>query len=64
MSENGNTKKGTEHWKNIFVKWVNETKQEKVLEEYGCETLDKILSKFYAELRKGAKTERITSRIR
>ena len=52
MSENENNKKRTECWKNVFVKWANERKQETNLEEYGCETLDKTLSKFYAELRK------------
>ncbi|XP_078361597.1 uncharacterized protein KIAA1958-like [Oculina patagonica] len=52
MSENANTKKSTEHWKNVFVKWATERKQEKSLEEYDCEALDKTLSQFYAELRK------------
>ena len=44
MSENENTKKCTEYWKNVYVKWANERKQETNLEEYGCETLDKTLS--------------------
>ena len=52
MSENENTIKSTEYWKNVFLKWANERKQETNLEEYGYETLDKTLSKFYAELRK------------
>jgi len=30
-SENENTKKSTEHWKNVFVKWANERKQKQNL---------------------------------
>ena len=37
------------------MKWTNERKQEKDLEEYDCKTFDKTLPKFYAELRKAAK---------
>jgi len=51
-SENENTKKSTEHWINVFVKWANERKQKQNLEEYEIEALDKALSQFYAELRK------------
>ena len=51
-SENENTKKSTEHWKNVFVKWANERKQKQNLEDYEIEALDNALSQFYAELRK------------
>lgn len=52
MSENENTKKSTEYWRNVFKKWASERKQETNLEEYEHEALDKTLSKFYAEVRK------------
>ena len=51
-SENENTKKSMEHWKNVFVKWANERKQKQNLEEYEIEAHDKALSQFYAKLRK------------
>ena len=53
-SENENTTKSTEHWKNVFVKWANERKKKQNLEEYEMivEALDKALSQFHAELRK------------
>jgi len=59
-SENENTKKSMEHWKNFFVKWANERKQKQNLEEYEIEALDKALLQFYARLRK--KMEMTTSR--
>ena len=51
-SENENTKKSTEHWKNVFVKWANERKQKQNVAVYEIEALDKALSQFFAELRK------------
>ena len=32
LSENENTKKSTEQWKNVFVKWATESGKEKNLE--------------------------------
>ena len=34
LSENENTKKSTEQWKNVFVKWATERGKEKTLEAY------------------------------
>ena len=51
LSENENTKKSTEQWKNVFVKWVTERGKKKNLEAYECVDLDKTLSQFYAEVR-------------
>jgi len=51
-SENENTKKSTEYWKNVFKKWANERNYETNLEEYESDVLDQTLSQFYAELRK------------
>ena len=51
LSENENTKKNTEQWKNVFVKWETERGKEKNLEAYECVDLDKTLSQFYAEVR-------------
>ena len=31
LSENENTKKSTEQWKNVFVKWATEREKEKKL---------------------------------
>ena len=52
LSKNENTKKSTEQWKNVFVKWATERGKEKNLEAYECVDLDKTLSQFYAEVRK------------
>ena len=52
MSENENTKKSTECWKNVFKKWATERNVNANLEEYECDALDQTLSQFYAELRK------------
>ena len=53
MSENENTKKSTEYWKNVFKKCVTERKVNANLEEYECEALDRQTpSQFYAELQK------------
>ena len=52
LSENKNTKKSTEQWKNIFVKWATERGKEKNLEVYEWVDLDKTLSQFYAEVGK------------
>ena len=49
LSENENTKKSTEQWKNVFVKWAIERGKEKKLEAYECVDLDRTLSQFYAE---------------
>jgi len=51
-SENENTKKSTEQWKNVFVKWATERGKEKNLKAYKCVDPDKTLSQFYAEVRK------------
>ena len=50
LSENENTKKSTEQWKNVFGKWATERGKEKNLEAYECVNLDKTLSQFYAEV--------------
>jgi len=52
LRENENTKKSTEQWKNVFVKWATERGKEKNLEAYECVDPDKTLSQFYAEVRK------------
>ena len=51
-SNNKNTRKSTEYWKNVFKKWANERNFQANLEEYDSDVLDQTLSKFYAELRK------------
>ena len=51
-SENENTKRSTEYWKNVFKKWANERKLQPNLEDYPSDVLDWTLSQFYAELRK------------
>lgn len=56
-SENENTKKSTEYWKNVFKKWANERNYETNLEEYESDVLDQTLSQFYAELRKENKDD-------
>ena len=50
-SENENTKKSTEYWKNVFKMWANERDVQANLEEYEGD-VDQTLSQFYAELRK------------
>jgi len=52
LSENENTKKSTEQWKNVFVKWATERGEEKNIEAYECVDSDKTLSQFYVEVRK------------
>ena len=39
-SQNENTKNGTEWWKNVFKKWVNERNLQANLEEYENDILD------------------------
>ena len=51
-SENENTRKSTEYWKNVFKKWANERTFQANLEDYESDALDQTLSQFYAELRK------------
>ena len=34
LSENENTKRSTEQWRNVFVKWATERGKEKNLEAY------------------------------
>ena len=51
-SENENTRKSTEYWKNVFKKWTNERNFQANLEDYESDVLDQTLSQFYAELRK------------
>jgi len=52
LSENQNTKKSTEQWKNVFVKWATERGKEKNVEAYECVDLDKTMSQFYAKRRR------------
>ena len=52
MSENENTKKSIEYWKNVLKKWATERNVNGNLEECECDALDQTLSQFYAELRK------------
>ena len=52
LSKNKNTKKSTEQWKNVFMKWATERGKEKNLDTYKCVDLNKTLSQFYAEVRK------------
>ena len=52
LSENENTKKSTEQWKNAFVKWATQRGKEKNLGAYECVDPDKTLSQFYAEVPK------------
>ena len=51
-SENENTRKSTEYWKNVFKKWANERTFQANLEDYESDVLYQTLSQFYAELRK------------
>ena len=51
-SENENTKKSTEYWKDVFRKWANERNFQANSEEYESDVLDETLSQFYGELRK------------
>ena len=51
-SENENTRKNTEYWKNVFKKWANERNFQANLEDYESDVLDRTLPRFYAELRK------------
>ena len=51
-SENENTKKSTEYWKNVFKKWANERNLAPNLEDYQSDVLNRTLSQFYAKLRK------------
>ena len=51
-SENENTRKSTEYWKNVLKKWANERTFQANLEDYESDVLDQTLSQFYAELRK------------
>ena len=52
LSENENTKKSTEQWKSVFVKWATERGKEENVKAYQCVDHDKTLSQFYAEVRK------------
>ena len=57
LSENENTKKSKEQWKNVFVKWATERGKEKNLEAYECADLDKHCRSFIQRFaRKAAKT--------
>ena len=49
-SENENTRKSTEYWKNVFKKWAKERNFQANLEEYESDVLDQTLSQFYVEL--------------
>ena len=46
-SENENTKKSTEYWKNVFKKWANEQISKQIYSEYECDVRDQALSQFY-----------------
>ncbi|XP_074606416.1 uncharacterized protein LOC141859448 [Acropora palmata] len=50
-SENENTKKSTEYWKNVFKKCANERNLQPNLEDYQSD-VDQTLSQFYEDLRK------------
>ena len=52
-SENENTRKSTEYWKNVFKKWATERNFQANLEEYESDVLDQTLSQLYAESQKG-----------
>ena len=56
LSENKNTKKSTEQWKNVFAKWATERGKEKNLKAYECVDLDKTLSHAEVFAKKAAKT--------
>ena len=51
-SENENTRKSMEYWKNVFKKWANDRNFQANLEEYESDVLDQTLSQFYPKLRK------------
>ena len=48
-SENENTRKSAEYWKNVFKKWANEGNFQANIDEYESDVLDQTLSQFYAE---------------
>ena len=39
-SENENTKRSTEYWKNVFKKWADKRKLQPNLEDYPSDVLD------------------------
>ena len=48
---NSNTKKSTQTWFNVWPSWAEERNINPKLEENSAEELDKILQRFYAEVR-------------
>ena len=51
-SENENTRKSTEYWKNVFKKWANERNFQANLEKYESDVLDQTLSQFSCRVTK------------
>ena len=47
-----NTKKSVNNWVKIFKQWAHEWSINPNLEEIDAESLDKVLSKFYAKIHK------------
>ena len=50
-ASNSNTKKSTQTWFNVWHSWAEERNINPQLEENWAEELDKILQRFYAEVR-------------
>ena len=50
-ASNSNTKKRTQPWFNVWRSWAEERNINPKLEENSAEELDKILQRFYAEVR-------------
>ena len=48
---NRNTKKSTQTWFNVWHSWAEQRSINPKLEEYSAEDLDKVLQRFYAEVR-------------
>ena len=47
-----NTKKSTNTWVNVYYSWAKDRGYDKKIFEYTSEELDRILHKFYVEIRK------------
>ena len=51
-ADNENTKKSTNNWIRVYKHWANERGVNQNLEELDTESMDEILTRFYAEIRK------------
>ena len=51
QSKSKNTKQSTQTWLNVWRSWAVERQFNPNLEEYSAEELDKVLQRFYAEVR-------------